>query len=278
MNSIKNILLQWEHRVWYFINTQCHNFVLDSIVPFFRNQWFWTPIYLYLAVVMPARFRWRGLWWCLAFILAFALSDQISATWLKPYFHRLRPCQDPVFWPELHELVPCGGLYGFPSSHASNHFAVGIFAAVTLRKYVKWIVPVAIGWASLVAFAQVYVGVHFPYDVAFGAMIGTTLGCLIGWAYNKYIGLEGDPAQGDKMLIALGLKPRPLSPLPTFGELLTILKTEGWQVVRQGGGHVVLKNPAKSNQMTIPTGESGKVNRELLGDILIDAGIKTDHR
>jgi membrane-associated phospholipid phosphatase len=51
-------------------------------------------------------------------------------------------------------------------------FLVGTFYARW-----KWIAPLAFLWAFSVAFAQVYVGVHFPVDVTFGAF----LGCIIGY-------------------------------------------------------------------------------------------------
>jgi undecaprenyl-diphosphatase len=36
-------------------------------------------------------------------------------------------------------------------------------------------------WAFLISYAQVYVGVHYPLDVTFGALLGT----LIGWQISR---------------------------------------------------------------------------------------------
>jgi undecaprenyl-diphosphatase len=36
-------------------------------------------------------------------------------------------------------------------------------------------------WAGAISYAQVYVGVHFPFDVLFGGI----LGCIIGWGTGK---------------------------------------------------------------------------------------------
>jgi membrane-associated phospholipid phosphatase len=185
-----DLLIYWDHVIWFYFNTQWHNSFLDFFVPFLRNQWFWVPLYLFLALFMPSRFGKKGWIWCAFFIASFAISDQVSAHLLKPMFHRIRPCNDPYFASIVHTIVPCGGGYSFPSSHASNHFAIGIFSAVTLNRLAKWVLPVAVLWAATVSFAQVYVGVHFPLDVTCGAVIGIVTAIGTGKIYNRYFTLS----------------------------------------------------------------------------------------
>jgi undecaprenyl-diphosphatase len=67
---------------------------------------------------------------------------------------------------------------------------VGIFSAVTLGRMARWVWPVAILWAMLVSFSQVYVGVHYPLDVSCGALLGSTIGILVGWVDNRYFDLQ----------------------------------------------------------------------------------------
>ena len=190
LKQIHDIFVYYDHVVWYYVNTQWHTATLDAIIPFFRNQWFWTPLYLFLVLFMPSRFDKTGWLWCLYFLTCFSVSDQVSASWLKPLFHRIRPCNNPDLSSIVHIIVPCGGGYSFPSSHASNHFAVGVFSAVTLNKYIKhiWVVPIV--WAALVSFSQVYVGVHYPLDVTAGALLGTTIGLVAGNIFNKRHNLD----------------------------------------------------------------------------------------
>jgi len=190
LNSLREYLVYCDHIAWYYINTQWTNPVLDYIVPFLRNQWFWVPLYFFLAIYMPLRYRRNGLIWCLFFIVSFAFSDQVSAHWLKPFFHRVRPCNNPYFSSLIHILVPCGSGYSFPSSHAANHFSIGVFSAVTLGRQVKWIWPVALLWATVVAFSQVYVGVHFPLDVSVGAVIGIITGVIMGKSFNHFFAFQ----------------------------------------------------------------------------------------
>jgi len=40
-------------------------------------------------------------------------------------------------------------------------------------------------WAALIAFAQVYVGIHYPFDVLAGALFGSLVGLLTGRLFNK---------------------------------------------------------------------------------------------
>jgi undecaprenyl-diphosphatase len=87
-------------------------------------------------------------------------------------------------------LVDCGGSYGFPSSHASNHFGLAIFSGITLQKNYKWIWFAGLFWAVLVSYAQIYVGVHYPLDVAFGACIGLFAGVASSWVMKKTVALD----------------------------------------------------------------------------------------
>jgi undecaprenyl-diphosphatase len=190
MQSFKDILAQYDHTIWLYMNVKWHNGFFDVVMPYLREQWFWAPLYLFLLIFMPAQFGRRAFLWCLAFLICFAIGDQVSAHMIKPFMHRLRPCNDPNYQNLVHLLVPCGSGFSFPSSHATNHFAMGIFSAVTLQKYAKWIWPVAIFWAASIAYAQVYVGVHFPVDIFGGALIGTAIGLVVGFVFNRFIKLR----------------------------------------------------------------------------------------
>ena len=185
LSTLRNTLLYYDHMAWYYLNTRWHNALGDMIIPFLRNPWFWAPLYLFLAIYMPRRFGKNGWIWCAAFIITFAISDQISASLLKPLFGRIRPCNDPYFSGIVHLIVPCGGGKSFPSSHAANHFSLALFSAISLGHIARWVWPVALLWAVAVSYAQVYVGVHFPLDVFCGGMLGATIGWCTGKVFNN---------------------------------------------------------------------------------------------
>jgi undecaprenyl-diphosphatase len=78
----------------------------------------------------------------------------------------------------------------FTSSHAANHFAAAMFIFTTFRKTIspKW--AFLFLWAFAISYAQVYVGVHFPFDIFCGAIAGVILGYIPATIFNKKIGLE----------------------------------------------------------------------------------------
>jgi undecaprenyl-diphosphatase len=43
-------------------------------------------------------------------------------------------------------------------------------------------------WASAIAYAQVYVGIHYPLDVFSGALLGIAVGLVTGSFFNKRFG------------------------------------------------------------------------------------------
>jgi undecaprenyl-diphosphatase len=82
----------------------------------------------------------------------------------------------------------CGSGFSFVSNHATNHFGMGVFSFVTLRHVIgkwAWLGPL---WAFSIAYAQVYVGIHYPLDIIAGAGLGTLFGISTGTLFNKRYG------------------------------------------------------------------------------------------
>jgi undecaprenyl-diphosphatase len=62
----------------------------------------------------------------------------------------------------------------FPSAHAMTAFAGAVAVGI---KWKKTLVPL-LALAAAVGYSRVYIGVHFPYDVASGALIGILIGLV----------------------------------------------------------------------------------------------------
>ena len=62
----------------------------------------------------------------------------------------------------------------FPSAHAMTIFAATIAVGMKWRKA---LIPLLI-LAAAIGFSRVYIGVHYPYDVASGALIGILIGLV----------------------------------------------------------------------------------------------------
>lgn len=171
-----SLVQEADEYLYRLINGQWVAHWLDGIMKLLRNPLFWAPLYFFLLIWFFKRKREYVVLILLLSILCFALTDFTSAKILKPYLARLRPC----YVPELgwRSIVGCGGQYGLPSSHASNHFGLAAFWFILVRGLFKrnwywlWI------WAAMIGYAQVYVGVHYPSDILAGAALGIILGTV----------------------------------------------------------------------------------------------------
>lgn len=178
-------LLSLDTDLLLLIHKYLHNEFFDWLMPVLRAKWTWLPLYVFLLAFMLMNFGRRGGLWVLFFIFTLALSDTVSSKAIKYEVKRPRPCQLEMVATQLHVLVPCGGGYSFTSSHASNHFAMATFLFFTLGRMIRRIRWPAMIWAASIAFAQVYVGVHYPVDVLAGGVLGALIGWGIAWYYNK---------------------------------------------------------------------------------------------
>ncbi len=87
--------------------------------------------------------------------------------------------------------------YGFPSNHAANMAALAFSLGMFFPRRLPWLA----GAAALVAYSRVYVGVHYPLDVASGFMLGIIIGVASGMAFktlfHKFRKSDSDPPNGE---------------------------------------------------------------------------------
>lgn len=175
---------------WLFeiINTKMANPLFDGSMPFLRNAFAWGPLYLLLVTFAIINFKKSGWWWFALALATVACTDITGARIFKENFERLRPCSDPEMTGRVRMLLGrCSGGFSFVSNHAINHFGVAAYFFITFKSFFKysWVLFV---WAALIGMAQVYVGVHYPFDVLAGTILGTAIGCLTGNLFNKKFG------------------------------------------------------------------------------------------
>lgn len=184
--SVWQRLEEWDKWLFIRLNSQWTNPFFDAVFPYIRNSLFWVPLYLFIFAFILLNYGKKGLWWCLLFLCTVAITDMTGTRVFKEGFERLRPCRDPEFMFHVRLLLKdCSGSYSFVSNHAANHFGLATFALLTFRGVFRRWMFLAYAWALLIAYAQVYVGVHYPLDVLAGALLGTVAGVLTAWIFHK---------------------------------------------------------------------------------------------
>ena len=130
-------------------------------------------VWLLLAVAFSG-FSLRRPWLAARVAVTILVAEMVSAL-LKAWIDRDRP---PLADPDPEPLVRLPATGSFPSGHATVAFA----CATVLTLAVPRLAPPLFVLATLVAWSRVYVGVHYPFDVLAGAVLGVGLGFIVAAA------------------------------------------------------------------------------------------------
>jgi membrane-associated phospholipid phosphatase len=174
-------ILYYDYLLFQLINGTWHHPFFDAIIPLWRDEFFWMPLYLFFILFVCLNYRKQAPYILLFAVITIVLCDQTASNLIKPFFARLRPCRESFFSETLHLLVPCGSGKSFVSAHATNHFGIATYIWLVFRHDFKWLLPVAFFWAASIAYGQVYVGVHYPSDVICGGILGILIGAWTGY-------------------------------------------------------------------------------------------------
>ena len=170
-------ILELDFELFHFINSTLSNSFFDFLLPILREKYTWVPFYLFLLYFLVSKYSKTGLIIFLAGAITVGLADFTSSNLIKQSVKRLRPCNVEQPPHPVKSRVHCGGGYSFTSSHAANHFSLGVFLILALGQRFRWVKWPLLIWAGSISFSQIYVGVHFPLDI----LVGGILGSLIAW-------------------------------------------------------------------------------------------------
>ena len=165
--------------LFYAVNHGWQNRLFDVIMPIITNVKYWkVPLlaaWLCLMIFGGKKGRITGI----VLVVSLILIDLFNSYPLKFLFARTRPCNVLL---DVRTLVPTSTSYSFPSSHAANIFASATILSNKYRSFRFYFFSVAI----VVGISRVYVGVHYPFDVLAGAVVGILCG-LGALKSEKYI-------------------------------------------------------------------------------------------
>ncbi|MEO1518638.1 MAG: phosphatase PAP2 family protein [Bacteroidota bacterium] len=187
-NVILSELIHCDHYLFELINTHCQSGFLDWLMPWWRNKLFWIPLYVFIASFLWLNVGRRGVGIVVFALITIGVADLSSSKGIKPLVQRVRPCQSERMNPPVRVLVSCGSGYSFPSSHATNHFALAVFLTWLIPATYRWCRWLLLFWAASISFGQVYVGVHYPIDILAGALLGSIIGTSVALVYLQFLG------------------------------------------------------------------------------------------
>ena len=172
-------LLEMDGRLLRWLMEACSHPVLDGVMTFVSKLGNKGMIWIAIGVAfLLLGVRDRN--WCkrggmvLFSLLANFLACNVV---LKPLIGRTRPYYVLDYTP----LIPPVGDPSFPSGHTSASFAAAT-AIYAVNK--KWGIAAYI-FAAVMGFSRLYLGVHFPTDVACGAIVGTVAAKAALWCMEK---------------------------------------------------------------------------------------------
>ncbi|AFK05175.1 phosphoesterase PA-phosphatase related protein [Emticicia oligotrophica DSM 17448] len=173
---------------WFLWLNGHHNQFFDILMYWVTYRFTWIPLYIYIIYYLFQNTKNRFAINLVFVLLSVGLSDRFTSGFMKPFFHRFRPCHDPAIQNLVHVVGDCGGQFGFASSHASNSFAL-VMAIYLLAKLNNWSLKLPaflLFWAIIVSYSRIYVGVHFPTDIVVGAIVGIMI-TLFTYIFLKFI-------------------------------------------------------------------------------------------
>ena len=178
MSSLISWILYQNTLLFYFINNSLNDPFLNFLMPAITN--FGSFIAMGIICVLLYIFGGENTRKVALMGLAALLLANVAVYLLKIIVAEPRPF---AVLPNVIQLVSESEAYGFPSGHSASSFAVMMVIGLKYRLHIKGksyrLLYPLLAFASLIAFSRVYIGVHYPLDVIFGAYCGNII-CIGG--------------------------------------------------------------------------------------------------
>ena len=180
-STIQNIdfqVLQWFNG--------SNNVILDQLALVLTSGFTWIPLYVVLFIVVMRNNETMmqiGLVVGAA-LLCILFADGFSDGIIKPLAERWRPSNDPLV---KYSVQVVDNLrmkdYSFCSAHAANTMSIAVFFSLLVRSRMLTITMIV--WSLVNCWTRLYLGVHYPLDIATGLLLGSVVGFLAYLLYHR---------------------------------------------------------------------------------------------
>jgi len=181
INTIFNQLIEINITLFYLINHNLQNSFFDFVMPNITNLGSFIVvlaiclILLIYGIVTKNR-KMKNI--AIICLIAITITD-IAISMLKVIVAEPRPF---VSLNSVHLLVSESDPFSFPSGHTGAVFALatslGLNWIIKIRQKSFKMVWILMPIAFIIGFSRIYVGVHYPFDVLVGGVIGIFGGIL----------------------------------------------------------------------------------------------------